>query len=165
MRHGVDRWVLKLHGCVSHPEDIVLTREDQLDYDGRRAALAGLAQAMLITRHMLFVGFSLSDDNFHRIAQSVRRVLRTTGRADTEARSFGTALVLTRNPMIEELWGDDIDWVGMSDAMSDRNGPTTARRLELFLDYLLNRVGAYLHDGDDTDVGWRRSVAVGGARQ
>jgi hypothetical protein len=28
----------------------------------RRAALAGIVQALLVTRHMLFVGFSLRDD-------------------------------------------------------------------------------------------------------
>ena len=27
---------------------------------------------MLITKHMLFVGFSLNDDNFHRIMDAVR---------------------------------------------------------------------------------------------
>jgi len=68
---GHARWLLKMHGCVAHPEDIVLTREDYLRYADRRAALAGIVQALLITRHMLFVGFSLTDDNFHRIVDDM----------------------------------------------------------------------------------------------
>jgi hypothetical protein len=38
------RWVLKLHGTVEHPAEIVLTRDDYLAYGARRAALAGLVQ-------------------------------------------------------------------------------------------------------------------------
>ncbi len=54
---GSDRWILKLHGCVKEPQDIVPTRADYLRYDERRAALKGIVQAMLITCHMLFVDF------------------------------------------------------------------------------------------------------------
>lgn len=53
-----DRWVLKLHGCINHTQDIVLTREQYLRYDAMRAALGGIVQAMLITKQMVFVGFS-----------------------------------------------------------------------------------------------------------
>jgi hypothetical protein len=65
-----DRWVLKLHGTVEHPEEIVLTRDDYLAYGERRAALV---QGLLITKHMLFLGFSLTDDNVHRIVHDVAR--------------------------------------------------------------------------------------------
>src|SRR5205814_4557631 len=72
LRPDADSWVLKRHGSVSHPDDIVLTREHQIVYEDRNAALAGVVQTLLLTRHMLFVGFSLSDDTFHRIADDVR---------------------------------------------------------------------------------------------
>ncbi len=147
-----DIWVLKMHGSVTHPEDIVLTREDQITYWGQHAALAGVVQALLITRHMLFVGFSLSDDNFHRIAQAVRRVVRRIEEADRSARAFGTALALERNPLIEELWGKDLHWVSMSERGDDSaDGEGTderrraARRLEIFLDYLLAQVPDEAH--------------------
>ena len=57
-----------VHGCISKPESIVLTRQDYLRYSDTNAALAGIVQSMLITSRMLFVGFSLADDNFYRIA-------------------------------------------------------------------------------------------------
>ena len=94
------RWLLKLHGCVSHPNDIVITRDDYLRYADRRSALAGIVQALLVTRHMLFVGFSLDDDNFHRIAHDVRKAIGEQARS----KKLGTALKLTREPLKEDLW-------------------------------------------------------------
>src|SRR5581483_4589664 len=97
--------------------------------------LAGIVQTLLLTRHMLFVGFSLSDENFHRIADDVRRVLRSlqppaNGTAAV-GKPFGTAVVLHRRRLIEELWGEDLRWVGVG---GDDEAP---RRLEVFLDDLL----------------------------
>src|SRR5205814_2080317 len=95
------RWLLKMHGCVTRPDEIVLTREDYLRYDMRRQALAGIVQALLITHQMLFIGFSLTDDNFHRIVDAVRRAVHTR---DT----LGTALMLQRDPLLEDLWARDV---------------------------------------------------------
>jgi hypothetical protein len=38
--------------------------------------MAGIVQSTLITRHLLFVGFSLDDDNFQRIFDGVRKARR-----------------------------------------------------------------------------------------
>jgi hypothetical protein len=119
---GGQRWLLKLHGCVTRPDDIVLTREDYLRYEAGRAALAGIVQAMLITRHMLFVGFSLNDDNFHRIADTVRRAV--------QRQPFGTSLAVAANKLLPQLWAGDLDWVELGDL------PHSARTLEIFLDRL-----------------------------
>jgi len=121
---GGRRWLLKMHGCVNHPEDIVLTRKDYLRYDSERAALAGLVQGLLLTRHVLFVGFSLSDDNFHRIADAVRRVTKER---------FGTALAVAANRLLTEVWGADLNWVEFGEL------PDSARSLEIFLDRLAAR--------------------------
>lgn len=67
------RWLLKMHGCVSIPREIVFTRKDYIRYAETNAALGGILQALMMTKHMLFVGFSLQDDNFHRLFDSVQR--------------------------------------------------------------------------------------------
>ena len=73
---GARRWLLKMHGCASRPEDIVITSEDFRNFEASRMkALAGLVQANLMTSHMLFVGFSLTDPNYQRIVGEVRRAL------------------------------------------------------------------------------------------
>jgi hypothetical protein len=152
IRPQADRWLLKMHGCVAHPEDIVLTREDYLGYDRRRQALAGIVQALLITRHMLFVGFSLNDDNFHRIADAVRRAVRPAGAEAGEP--FGTAVTLVRKAMVEPLWKGDLQWASMidpanrlgSDEKTREHWPAEAARLlEIFLDYLLARTRDTAH--------------------
>jgi hypothetical protein len=132
---GSDRWLLKLHGCLSRPEEIVLTRTDYLSYPARRAALAGIVHALLITRHMLFAGFGLDDDNFHRIVHEVRTAVGGAGdRPDPEP--FATALTLQRDPLQEELWAGDLDFI----PVGGRDTPDAARRLELLLDRLLSEV-------------------------
>lgn len=70
---GSSRWMLKLHGTVSRPKEIVLTKRDYIRYNDRFAALAGIVQSTLLTRHLLSIGFSLADDNFHKIFDSVRK--------------------------------------------------------------------------------------------
>ncbi|MCA9854870.1 MAG: SIR2 family protein, partial [Dehalococcoidia bacterium] len=127
-----ERWLLKLHGCVTQPQDIVLTRSDYLRYAERRAALAGIVQALLITKHMLFVGFSLTDENFHRIADDVRRAMSGQGQSDLRC---GTAMVLSPDPLMAELWLPEIACTPVSEG----GGATraAARELEIFLDRVL----------------------------
>lgn len=129
-RTGRDRWLLKLHGSISSAaDDIVLTREDYLRYTMRRGALAGIVQALLITRHMLFTGFGLEDDNFHRIADEVRQAI---GTATSEP--FGTALTLLPHPLRQQLWTDELDFVVLG---TPESVPLeAARRHDRFLDLL-----------------------------
>jgi hypothetical protein len=149
-RPGDRRWLLKMHGCMTQPESIVLTREDYLRYEERRAALTGIVEALLITRHMLFVGFGLADDNFHRIADAVRRVVHPPGIAETRREPFGTTLVLDRNPLQQELWEGDLIWATLAAPHSTTPDVSTiaeaARRLDIFLDCVLakTRSTAYL---------------------
>ena len=73
---GAPRWLLKMHGCASRPDDIIITSDDFDDFeDSRMKALAGLVQANLLTSHMLFVGFGLEDPNYQRILGEVRQAL------------------------------------------------------------------------------------------
>jgi len=145
----------------------VLTREHYMRYSTRRSALSGIVQSLLITRHMLFVGFSLKDDNFHRIIDEVRRSVRTAitdeqisprksndqGDSSTpsipvpplryvptfQERRFGTQLVLTENPVTKMLWDEDVYVVAMTaeDATKSER-QNAARKFDIFLDYLLS---------------------------
>lgn len=121
-----DRWLLKLHGTVERPERIVLSRADYLRFESSDQALAGVVQAMLLTRHMLFVGYSLSDDNFHRLVHQVRAaVAGLPGHREP----FGTVLVPSQSALVEELWSGSMRFV--STGALDGSGP---RRLAILLD-------------------------------
>lgn len=130
------RWLLKLHGCVTRPDDIVLTREHYLRYGAKNAALEGIVQAMLITRRMLYVGFSLDDDNFHRIVDAVRRAI---GGQDRE---LGTVLALTRNELVEQLWGEELTWVHLTEAAPILEA---SRVFEIFLDLVSAEAASTQH--------------------
>lgn len=124
------RWLLKLHGSVSQPETVVLTRDDYLAFGKARAALASLAKAMLLTRHLLFVGFGFSDDHFHELMHEVREVLPAERRG---SRRLGTALMLRSDPLQDRLWRDDVQFVPMTDGPDGGEG----RLLEILLDKVL----------------------------
>ena len=87
---GASKWLLKMHGCVSQPDDIVLTQKDYDRYEaGRLRALSGLVQANLMTSHFLFCGFSMTDPNYLRILEEVRHALKpqtTTTKAQSTTR-------------------------------------------------------------------------------
>lgn len=144
------RWLLKLHGCLDHPEDLVFTRADYLRYDERRAALKGIVQAMLMTRWMLFVGFSMNDDNFHRIVDDVRKA-RGRERSDaSRSEHIGTTLMLRRDPIFETLWGNDLQQASLEAPEKPGNDAAAARRLEVFLDALAHHAATdsvHLLDG------------------
>lgn len=153
-----DRWLLKLHGSVG--EQIVLTRDDYLDMMRSRNALTSIVQALLMTRHMLFIGYSLGDDDFHEIAHDVRSVMarkrpapeNDTGSVGTDG-SFGTALMAQLNALTAELWRPEIDCFRVG-------GPSTqhaeaGRLVEIFLDALLSEstpLNAYLLDPSYDDL-------------
>jgi len=65
-----NRWLLKMHGCVSSPKDIITTNEE-MDFisSGRNMALTGMVQATLMTSHMLFIGFSMADKSYSNIVE------------------------------------------------------------------------------------------------
>ncbi|QYF91099.1 SIR2 family protein [Arthrobacter sp. PAMC25284] len=133
-RDTVAKWVLKLHGSVEEPESIVLTRDDYLDYSATKEALSALVKAHLITHHLLFVGFGLSDDHFHEIMHDVRRALP----AKEAGGNFGTALMLDSDSMRQHLWGKHLSLVSMADPdSSEPDVEQAARTLEIFLDALI----------------------------
>jgi hypothetical protein len=138
IRPDARRWLLKMHGCLSDPDRVVLTRSSYTRYDEQLPALSGMVQALLVTRHVLFAGFSLTDDNFHRIVDAVRR-LRGERRPPGH---FGTALSLGAGGLAEVLWEREVRRVRMTEVPEESLGPgaaEAARRLEVFLDYLVSR--------------------------
>lgn len=142
------RWLLKLHGSTFRPgdpvalqerddfDDIVLTRKDYARYDLRWRALASIVETLLITRHMLFVGFSLDDPNFLRMVDTVRRAVEE-GRGAREplpGASIGTILSVSQQPLLQQLWEGEFDVVPMG--ADEAPIAEQARGLEIFLDRL-----------------------------
>lgn len=135
-----NNWLLKLHGSVTEPESIVLTRDDYMGYSSNRDALSALVKAHLLTHHLLFVGFGLADDHFHEIVHDVRRALPAQS---TDDRRMGTVLSLFHEPMQNLVWKGKLDIIPMSEAAlpsDEKARPSAAakagRELEVFLDMM-----------------------------
>jgi hypothetical protein len=125
------RWLLKLHGSVDHADHIVLTRSDFLNMPREYGALIGLVQGLLLMRHMLFVGYSLQDEDFHELMYEVRAARGNIAKGSNRA----TALTLCDDGLERQLWEDDLAIVPMissTDAEIPRE--VAARQLEIFLD-------------------------------
>lgn len=101
---------------------------------------------MLLTKHLLFVGFSLQDPNFSEVAGTVRRARAASGVESgvtdgavggegTDA--SGTLLTLHNRPFLAELWPElsCVPMDRMDTTEADRAPrPQCARRMEMVLD-------------------------------
>ena len=125
--------LLKMHGCVTVPKHIVLTRKHYIRYMERNAALAGIVQTALLTSHLLFIGFSLDDENFHKIMDSVKKSKATIG-------NYGTTIQLFENTYLADLWHPDIDAVFISKSpdrsLTGKDYSEAGRGVDLYLDLL-----------------------------
>lgn len=127
---GGSRWLLKINGDVDQPDSIVLTEGDLERHPDERRALEGVVQTLLLTSHLLFVGFSLTDKNFLAMAEAVSKVRARA--QNRESSKPGTALALTAKGL-ERAKYKDLDMLSMGGASSAGG----ARVLEIFLDRLV----------------------------
>lgn len=125
------RWLLKLHGSVDAPDNLVLTRSDFLNMPRQYGALLGLVQGLLLMRHMLFAGYSLQDEDFHELMYEVR-----AARGDAIAgASNATVLTLSDDGLERQLWENDLAIIPMvAGPVADEDKSAAARQLEIFLD-------------------------------
>ncbi|WP_418607493.1 SIR2 family NAD-dependent protein deacylase [Georgenia sp. SUBG003] len=126
-------WVLKMHGDVARPESIVLSRSDVVTYDALSRPVSSAVQALMLTRHLLVVGASMTDDNFLRLAHEVTAFRERDPRTgdDDGAPPIGTVVTLSPKPAQERLWEGRFRYLTMSDGAT---GAERARHLAIFLD-------------------------------
>jgi hypothetical protein len=149
--HPNGRWLLKLHGCLTRPEKIVITRADYLDMPRQHGALMGLVQGLLMMRHMMFVGYSLSDEDFQELVHEVRRAIGH----QRNPKPIGTVLTLETDPLTKELWAKDLEVIPVTSQESKLTPEARSRQLEMFLDlvaYLATTSAAFFLDKSYNDV-------------
>ena len=137
--HGGEPWLLKLNGDVDHPESIVLARRDFLRQETLARPAAAVLEAMMLTRHLLIVGASLTDDNVLRLTHEVAEFRAEHGGKD---QPFGTVLDVETDGVRRQLWAGELEWLPMP-------GPDLAHRARA-LDVFLDAVAAEA----TTDASW-----------
>lgn len=127
---SAESWLLKLHGSVDDPAKMVLTRADYLNMPRTRGALMGLVQGLLLTRHMVYVGYSLTDEDFHELTHEVRTAI-----GDSTAQR-ATLITLAADPAQNDLWEDELQIVSMGLRREEKSERLhdAGRQVEIFLD-------------------------------
>lgn len=131
---GRRRWILKMHGDVRHPTQIVLTRRHMVMYDAANRPSAALLQSLLLTKHLVIIGASMTDPNVVRLAHEVDAYRKEHGQRPRGA--YGTVLDAGSSSASQgRLWKGQLDWVDLP-GMGIGSGPRT-------LEILLDRVGMF----------------------
>ncbi len=135
--------LLKVHGSVaergesSEPTGIVLTLRDYQRFQKGASALGGAVQGLMLSHHLLFVGYGMVDPNFLWLHESVAQLLP---KEQAMHNSVGTALMVERENWKIEL--ADRLLAGIRCRRPTEAAPgedqllTDARKLEIYLDYL-----------------------------
>ncbi|PLR76760.1 hypothetical protein CU633_14080 [Bacillus sp. V3-13] len=59
--------IFKIHGCISEPESIVISREDYKRFDKNCVLISAKIISLLISSPIIFLGYSLTDRNIRKI--------------------------------------------------------------------------------------------------
>jgi len=67
--------IYKIHGCVSEPASLILTRYDYDIYRSRNAYLSAKLMTIFLEHPIIFLGYSLTDTNIRMIFNDIARCL------------------------------------------------------------------------------------------
>lgn len=119
-------WLLKYHGCVTRKKTIVITSDDYKRLKKRYGALQAVVESLMMTSHLMFVGFSMADADFIKAARRVRAVRRLANQKDPP--DMATVLALHPDAVLKQA---GFKVVSMLDKPEYKQA---ARLLEIFLD-------------------------------
>ncbi|MFT3834578.1 MAG: SIR2 family protein [Micropruina sp.] len=125
---GGHPWLLKLHGDLEAPDTIVLTRDQYERLETEHRALRGLVQSLMLTSHLLFVGFGFADSDFLAMSEAVAKV-RELAVDEHQSTKVGTAIELRESP---DRKHEQLTYHHLAHADSDVS--SAARLLEILLD-------------------------------
>ena len=67
--------IYKIHGCCTNPSSIVINEDDYKEFDDKNAYLASKILTLLLEHPIVFMGYSIEDENIRNILKSIVRCL------------------------------------------------------------------------------------------
>jgi hypothetical protein len=127
-------WLLKLHGCVDRPNSIVITTDDYTRLREDHGALRAVVESLMMTSHLMFVGFSMGDPTFVDATKKVQAIRELAqGKRPTDV---GTVLALDERAVAKHPDFKVVPMLDHEDHEDHEDHGEAARRLEIFLDRL-----------------------------
>lgn len=82
--------IMKIHGCISEPDSLVLTSRDYKKFMKKRKVLTAKIINLFTENPVIFMGYSLSDDNIKSILMDIFECLES----EDEYRKFEERLII-----------------------------------------------------------------------
>lgn len=102
----VSRWrfsqqlpIIKIHGCATRPNTLVAAKEDYKPLATSKPIVSALLTALLSNKTVLFLGFSLEDEDFRSLYDQIKDILK-----DNMPRSY--AVCYGSSQYSTAFWGD-----------------------------------------------------------
>lgn len=77
--------IYKIHGCMTNPDSLILTQEDYDNFNERNPYLAAKLITIFIEHPVVFLGYSINDDNIQKLLMSIVHGLDSEGVAKLQS--------------------------------------------------------------------------------
>jgi Sir2- and TIR-associating SLOG family/SIR2-like domain len=78
-KHWAHAILYKMHGSVDHPSEVVIAKDDYELYRRTRPGFLQVLTGQLVSKQVLFLGFSFADPNIAHLFASIREAFRENG--------------------------------------------------------------------------------------
>jgi len=107
--------VMKMHGCITAPKSMVVTRSDYEDYLTTHPGMVRRLELDLSTRTMLFAGYGLEDPDLQNALVQARRITRARQHYIVLKKEAGDPATLKW----QSLWIEDLKRLGIRSLLID----------------------------------------------
>ena len=137
-----DRYLIKMHGDINHPETIVLKESDYINFEQTHVLISTFIKSLLINSTFLFLGYSLNDNNLNLIIGWINYYCKLYGVSrrphsfliQNESASEFEQLRLVKNNIYIISIENIPEGIYCPDTITDKNGEKLYRYLKCISD-------------------------------
>ncbi|HFO2892784.1 TPA: SIR2 family protein, partial [Escherichia coli] len=106
--------VYKIHGCVSDPNNIIITGEDYANFDNKYELIRAQLLSIFIHNPIIFIGYSISDKNIKYLLKTIFSYVDLNTELAKRIKDNFLLVEYEKDSMSTEITEHDIDIEGMS---------------------------------------------------